>query len=261
MTEGLKAWWYGGPNWGDMLTPYIIRHLAGVEVILSRGPGTTLVAGSIMQDLRDDDVVWGTGIISPLHVPKPFPKNVRFHAVRGPHTRDLLLKEGQEVPEVYGDPALLLPYFYKVEAQPKWKVGIIPHIVDTPHVLPPADPDVHLIDIGAGFAQVLQEALCCEKIISSSLHGLILGDAWSKPTAWLQVDEAGRIVGKDFKFLDHLAATGRNLFPVNCIKSKEPLALDTIKWLTPPQIDLQQLLKACPFSRYSTLTEIPMLSL
>ncbi len=49
--------------------------------------------------------------------------------------------------------------------------------------------------------------LCsCDVIISSSMHGLILGDAYGKPTLWVKFGDD--VIGNDFKFYDYYASMG-----------------------------------------------------
>lgn len=60
---------------------------------------------------RRNTEVWGAGIISENSLLKEKPSKV--YAVRGPLTRQRLIKEGIDCPEIYGDPALLIPYYYR----------------------------------------------------------------------------------------------------------------------------------------------------
>ena len=46
-------------------------------------------------------------------------------AVRGPLSRNYLLENGVDCPDVYGDPALLFPKYYKPHIYKKYKLGII----------------------------------------------------------------------------------------------------------------------------------------
>ena len=46
----------------------------------------------------------------------------------------------------------------------------------------------------------------CEIIISSSLHGLILADAYEKPS--LRFNYSNKLVGGDFKFEDYYSGVG-----------------------------------------------------
>ena len=248
----LRAFWYGDAsssgrgmrNWGDVLTPHIIEAFSGQKAVrATRGGERHLVVGSILHRLKPNDRVWGCGAISPTHVPTPLPPGVRFHAVRGPLTRDLLVKAGAGVPPVYGDPALLVPYIYQVEKPSvTHRLGVLPHYVDQDSVRHLAAPDVKIIDISSGMEEVIREVCSCETILSSSLHGVILGDCYASKVAWLTVQGGKGLVGKDFKFRDYLLSTGRDPVPT-------PIeGLPTVHWL--PKLDYapQALIGACPFN-------------
>jgi len=243
----MKAWWYiGDKNWGDILTPVLIERLTGTIPERNLGPGTVLSVGSLFHWLRDHDVIWGTGAISATTVPKPFPRDVRFCAVRGPETRKALLSAGAfDVPEVYGDPALLTPYFFQVPTRPKVDLGVIPHYKDVGHFSVPEGTKI--INIKAGITEVIQQVCSCRAIVSSSLHGIILAEAYDIPAAWLQVDGGVRLVGKHFKFVDYLQATNRENIPL-VLASGTRLDPDHIPWLPPAQFDAQRLFATCPFN-------------
>lgn len=252
------AWWYGGKNWGDILTPFLIQRLSGKRARRALRPGAHFVVGSILHRLRMESSVWGTGAISPRHIPKPLPSGVTFHAVRGPKTRAILQAAGAEVPDIYGDPALLAPYLFQAEPCLKWDVGVIPHYNDTPVLQVPQSDSIQVINIEAGLNQVVQEVLSCACILSSSLHGLVLADAYGIPAAWLQVDEGARLVGRKFKFVDYLLSTGREPITTT-VRGDQVLDPDKAQWLPKPDIDIQRLLDACPFKRpeIKSLADIP----
>ena len=234
-------------NWGDILTPLVIRRFTGELPERSRGAGKYLVVGSLLRDVRDGDTVWGAGMLSPTLLPDPFPKDVTFLAVRGPLSRQALLDRGQIVPEVYGDPGLLAPYLIPTdEPEVRHDIGLIPHYMDKEPLTYLEDtPGVHIIDIRAGLEKVVLEVRSCARIVSSTLHGVILGDAYGKPTAWLRVDGAERLTGGDFKFRDYLLSTGREPVATDLIT---PGPLPAIRWLGKPVIDLDPLVRACPFN-------------
>ena len=191
-------------------------------------------------------------MLAPDKVVTPLPPGVRFHAVRGPLTREVLLGLGAEVPEVYGDPALLIPHILKVpEQKVTHRLGIIPHYYDMEAVRHLASPDVKVIDICAGVHEVIQEVLSCESILSSSLHGVVLGDAYKRKTGWLVVSDAARLLGGTWKFKDYCASTNREAVP-NALSDAG--SLPEITWLDSPRIDLGPLLAACPFNKIRALT-------
>jgi pyruvyltransferase len=234
--QSIKAYWWSAKNFGDVLTPIILEWLTGkkVELASRKDSGKILAVGSVMAALKENDIVWGTGWHK--HKMVTAPKGATFLAVRGPLTRKLI--KGN-VPEVYGDPALLLPKIYFPSVKKTHKVGLIPHYVEKP--LLKATKGEKMIDIQADWKKVIEDILSCEMIISSSLHGIICAEAFGIPTAWVQVSK--KIIGKGLKFNDYFLATGRKwqwastpykpvyLPPVNNLEKIQKILLEKAEYI------------------------------
>jgi autotransporter strand-loop-strand O-heptosyltransferase len=209
-------------NWGDILSQYLLEHYSGKKLnkndvfyfddaahMLDKN-GKIVGIGSSMKYVRPDDYVWGTGCIDEHHVGNK-PKKV--YSVRGPLTRDILLKRGWNVPEVYGDPALLFPQIYNPTIDKKYKIGLIPHCVDfysldgLKAINHMEDMGIKIINVTAGINEFIDQLKECELIISSSLHGLIAADAYGIPN--YRVKLSTLIHGGDFKYKDHYASVKR----------------------------------------------------
>jgi len=67
-----------------------------------------------------------------------------------------------------------------------------------------------VIPITGGIEHVLREASKCERIMSSSLHGIILADALGIENQW---EYSERVFGKGFKFRDYASALGETIEP------------------------------------------------
>lgn len=186
-------------NIGDCLSEVILPFFLpnGFRLVDKYVEGKLCAVGSIMDAVKDKDTVWGTGIIKEEE--RYNFKNTKFLAVRGKLTRDRI--SGVEVPEVYGDPALLLPLMYNPKIKKTKKVGYIYHYVDKI----PGDS----ISVTLYWKDFIDKVLECEKIVSSSLHGLIIAEAYGIPATWKVYSD--RIVGGEFKFHDYLTGTGREI--------------------------------------------------
>jgi len=255
----ILAYWWGDPsinNFGDVLNPFIIAALSGREVVHCyrvvniAGKPVYWVVGSVLRFIDcSNAVVWGSGFVdSEDTIPTgQLPKKVL--AVRGPLTREKLLRLGVECPEVYGDPALLCPMFFKPATAKLNRLGFVPHYVDRNSPLLDKFrkmPGVSVIDVTGGVEDVVRGITECEVIASSSLHGLVVADAYGIPSMWLKI--SGKLRGDDFKFHDYLLSVGRR--DTACVQLTDDTTLDSLLASRTEyriQIDLGELLKVCPF--------------
>lgn len=196
------------PNVGDSLSGLILKHFLPNEELFEVGKeyeGKIVSCGSVMSYLKEGDTVWGTGVIR-AEDKVPMASKCNFLAVRGKLTADIVKKSGGIVPDVYGDPALLLPLIYpKSKKNKKYSVGYIPHYVDRSFVK--AGKDETIIDVSLPVEEFIDRILECEKIVSSSLHGIVISEAYGIPVEWIQY--SNKLTGGKFKFHDYLTGTNR----------------------------------------------------
>jgi hypothetical protein len=199
----MKIWWSKNPapgNFGDILTPYILRHFNISFQSVEREQADTLCIGSIAKYAKPNMTMLGTGA---MRVSDPIHPEANWLFVRGPHTRDIILRDGGRCPKIYGDAALLLPLL--VPDQPKiHDIGIVPHYVDQLFVRANY-PEIKIINLlNNDPLSVAQEIASCKKIISSSLHGIIAAHAYNIPAAWVKLSDD--IKGDGIKYHDHYAS-------------------------------------------------------
>ena len=249
----LRVFWFNTThNFGDQINQLLLNTITGKKIIWVNPRDCSaenyLVIGSILENANAYSIVWGSGFISAES--QCIEKPLKICAVRGPKTRQKLLDSGIECPEVYGDPALLLPKIYLPKIEKKYILGIIPHYVDKNNIWLEKlqnEKNIKILDVQESDPlKFIDDILSCEKIASSSLHGIIVADAYNIPSLWIKFSD--KIVGGNFKFFDYFMSVGR--------KDKEALyinqntSLDDILnqfYEYEIKIDLKPLLDACPF--------------
>lgn len=256
-------------NYGDELNIYLLKNLLPTKNIFNvintcrwatKNAINYLVIGSLIEEFTTaNSIIWGAGAIEGgSHVLRNKPYEVK--AVRGHLTREFLLKNQVDCPEVYGDPALLTPLIYNREVSKKYELGIIPHVSEINH------PDVKRLEqVGVkvirfdkynDWHDVIDEIRSCRGIVSSSLHGLILSDAYSIPNAWISLNDD--LLGGYFKFHDYFSGVHRDQnYPlkVNARISKDELLKQVSRW-TPITFDPMPLIESAPWTLIFNIKDI-----
>lgn len=193
-------------NWGDELNYYFLQNIMDKKIVEYKKTDTKNYSfiGSILNNryTNEHTIVWGSGVQEVTEALDKKPAKVC--AVRGPLTRKYLISNGVKCPEIYGDPSLLLPYYYYPIVEKKYEIGFIPHwssINDGKAIEFASREGVHMIKL-AGYKNwkyIINEILSCKYIVSESLHGLIMAEAYGIPNVWADVTLSGRY---DVKFHD-----------------------------------------------------------
>ena len=252
-------------NWGDDINYFFIKEISQKSMLIYscvsfamrfKFKNYLVIGSTIDMCTTNNTEVWGAGIIDgskPLKI-----KPSKVHAVRGPMTRDKLLQEGVDCPEIYGDPALLLPLHYKPKFVKEYRIGWVPHRSNLDAVEHfkidgiPLDQinDMIVIDLSNydNWTDVIDLIVSCDKIISSSLHGLIVAEAYGVPNLWVEFGMP--LIGGHFKFHDFFQSIGVDRaepysISDSNIESNE-LYHKLATW-TKGELNLQPLINSAPF--------------
>ncbi len=231
-------YWKFKKNLGDAISPVVVEFMLakkGLSLKTKTKKTHHLCAiGSIIGSYDFDAVIWGSGIhnktlMDAISNHKSYVKyDVRL--VRGPRTRQILVDNGYKVEEKYGDPALIMPLIYKSEAVKKYDISVVLHMNTLKLVNVPAN--VHKIDIETDdYKFFIDELVSSKKVITSSLHGIILAESYGVPAVFLSTGMDDELM----KFYDYYESTNRSKFVI--AKSIE----EAIKVEPTPLADLSKL--------------------
>ena len=240
-------------NWGDDLNYYFLRKLTKRPIVFYHNFRLAkcfhlknyMCIGTILDNYvsrcNNKTVVWGTGSVGAKWV---FDNPYKVCAIRGEYTYRFLKSNEIECPQIFGDPALLLPLVYQPkgrefqdsgslrskaaepsvkfqdprsklkEGTPMYRLGIIPHVVDLHHpvieeIRKNHADEILIIDLAHydKWTDVIDQICSCERILSSSLHGIITSDAYQVPNCWIEL--TGKISGGHFKYYDYASSVDR----------------------------------------------------
>lgn len=243
-------------NIGDALSAVMVALLSGrdIERIPAKSGSLRMACvGTIGHGFEGGEVwFWGTGAspwknpAAAKHEREAFDVSgetgFKVTATRGPLSESLLTGEAEGTVGVYGDPVWLLPRFYAPRPVKKWKLGVIVHLSELvdrdpeAHVKPElvryAIPehlknDIHLINTVTPISMTaikdrLDEILSCERIVSTSLHGMVFAESYGIPclhfptngSQGLQVRDLGADSNLDLRIVDLYRGLGMSELPV-----------------------------------------------
>lgn len=246
-------YWTKRVNLGDTLAPVIytwmLERCGDGKLDGRAADGRTIhlmTVGSIVNMGEFDAAVWGSGVLSFGILKEVYEKSafrrLDIRAVRGPITRAILENAGYHVPELYGDPGVLMPLIHQAKhREPDIPYTIIPHYLDVGKCVSEGYEYVDILT--ADYRSFIDRIVKSGRVISSSLHGIILAEAYGVPAVLLNYQEIDLL-----KYYDYYYSTGRrNVKVASSIKE----ALETEPMELPDLSDMQKnLLDSFPYDLF-----------
>lgn len=197
------------PNVGDLLNPYMIPKLTGREIVRAQSDVRNHIraVGSVLGSASQRSFIWGSGSIDGEPPRKPVDPEKIF-ALRGEKTLALCRDRfGLTKPVPLGDPAILMPQLYDPHVEKQHRIGLVPHFQDFDFVNNIAEgiDEVTVLDVRQEPEPFVDHLKTCEFVMSSSLHGLILADAYRIPNIWVKF--TSDLMGDQWKFEDYFTTT------------------------------------------------------
>jgi len=198
-------------------------------------PSTTTVtdvyvAGTILQWLPRDysGIIIGTGGDNQHY---EFPKSL-IVGVRGYRTLGNITPAAKQ--GVVGDPGLILNNVFPQHIVKKYRIGIVPHFVDREHKVIKVwknrfGDQCLVIDVLRSPPKVITDIKACDYILSSSLHGLIVADAFDIQNARFVMRDTMPGEFYDYKFQDYYSSLDSSDHPLEADGSE---TLDQLVALT-----------------------------
>ena len=237
-------WWKprdGGLNFGDVLSEVIVTKILANHGLSLKDQtdrrARLLAVGSVLHFAKDDDVIWGSGVNGKMPEAKHVFGTLDVRAVRGPLTGEFLRKRRIEVPPIYGDPALLLPHLFPhLRPRPTRPLVVVPNLHDVARL---SANGVDHLSPRLGWNTCVEEILRAELVVASSLHGIIVAEAFGIPARYVRFSENENL----FKYEDYVLGTGRDkLEPADSIGEAREMG-----GMPPIRFDGRRLLDAFPF--------------
>ncbi|MEM7724247.1 MAG: polysaccharide pyruvyl transferase family protein [Pseudomonadota bacterium] len=215
ISEPIKLYHWPAANFGDALSRDVVAHVSRRDVVQVGPKQAQLFAlGSLMHVISkfwtdrsrpaNPPILWGTGVLNPFWR-RDFLENVQVALFRGPISAALMRMKHKR----FGDPGLLAPYVFGPVAQTD-RVVVIPHHsqADDPEIaaMVASDAALTLIDPRQDAEPVCRAIAGASHVISASLHGLIVADAYGVPNTWMDPGEQGFL-----KYHDYAASIGRKM--------------------------------------------------
>lgn len=201
-------YWNVKKNFGDLLGPLLLGRFSGIKSIYTPiKQADIVVVGSILHHIPNDwkGIVAGCGKLhehNVINIP-----DAKIVGLRGP-----LTAKGVKGSFALGDPGLLADELVKYQDK-VYDLGIVAHWSDQELNSNPLFLKYNhkIINVGDDPLEVIKQIGQCRKIVSSSLHGIIIADAFGIPRRIeipKQVIENQKFEGGIFKWKDYNASVG-----------------------------------------------------
>lgn len=212
-------------NFGDALSIIMVTALSNKNIIKAKSQGYVeriAAIGTIGHSLANGKIhVWGTGFGANSNI---FNKNTdwyrapdfsefNIHATRGRFSELLLQANKIETSGIYGDPGWLARHLVPETVEKKYELGIIVHLSELKpetrginaeisdqfkryHIPEHFKGKIKIIHTYAersvqGVLDKIREIKSCKRILSTSLHGIIMSEMFNIPCAYFGTTNIG----------------------------------------------------------------------
>lgn len=165
--------------------------------------------GSLVVMGHQDATIWGSGILKAEPAGYIWKRNkyrkLDVRCVRGPETKRRLEENGYDVKDcLIGDPGVLMPLIYMPKSGAKRPYSVILHM----SIKEDVNNSINILT--DDWRKTIDEIANSELVISSSLHGIILAEAYGVPAILLNKTQGDDL----FKYNDYYYSTGRFAYPI-----------------------------------------------
>jgi pyruvyltransferase len=210
----IPSFYFISNNFGDALTPYILKNMTGREVgwVDSNSDiSKYMVTGSILNHGNNNCIVWGCGLAG--RYDQVIQKDIRL--VRGKLTAQIIKEQNISFDDTkYGDPALILSDILNVSEKEKEFISIAPHYIDAYEVSKGNVDDLQWIDVNDSIENVVNKITSSKIVFTSSLHIIITCHSYKIPVVWCQF--TNNILGDGTKYYDHYLSMGLDQSDIKC---------------------------------------------
>lgn len=226
-------YWRGVENFGDQMAPLLLERFADLKTEWGTISHSKIASvGSIIEHIPPlwDGVILGSGRMfenSRLYLQSRGKVTPTILAIRGP-----LSARGIPGSFAIGDPGILADELVGPQEK-KWDLGILPHFSDTELVprfkaLIPKQHSIHVINPSHDPLTVIREIGACRRIVTSSLHGVIVSDAFGIPRRIEYTSKMDKD-GGTHKFRDYSASLKMN-FEVGKMAEPSRMRVEDLKF-------------------------------
>lgn len=199
--------------------------------------------GSIIQGGAQNATIWGSGLKQgneDIGFIFRHTRKLDIRLVRGPRTRGALIKNGFRCPENYGDPALIMPLIYNPSLKKSRDYLVILHHESK------LQYENSITPLYSNYREFIDAIVSSNLVISSSLHGIILAEAYGIPAILLDDDA----VSNKFKYEDYYYSTER--FQFKKVGSVEDALKATVPDLPDLTVLQQNIISSFPYDLWNT---------
>ena len=249
-------WWKGRPNFGDRLAPLLLAHFGNViSVWADRDKAQVISVGSVLELVPSgwDGYIVGAG---KLFQDRPIilPPRDKILAIRGP-----LSAAWVQGSYAIGDPGLLADEMIALPPK-EHDLGVLPHWSDRKLARDPrfllSDPLI--ISPATDPLTVIRQIGSCRQIVTSSLHGMIVADAFGIPRRFEYTRRLDK-EGGDYKFRDYSASINAPFEPGRLIEASRSRVEDRKHELSDAYRELGRVIRRTDGEVTATRKAVPSL--